>query len=176
MCNVANFPSRPRFSPFPSLDLNVESYPICRQPLALLLGQWDDEYISISSLWLWLQGLVLWARISVLLHIQRDPSYTSLPPAHAHFNHFCFTSVMQMMGVTTFSVLPRRRQEHLSQQLGEIWKMKKAGISLFSPNPVTYDPNMRNGMKMRTIQLGQNVYAQPDIWESSRKIQFCVQL
>lgn len=62
-----------------------------------------------------------------------------------------------MMGVTTFSVSPR--QEHLSQQLWEIWKMKEASASTFSPNPVTYDSNMRNGTEMRIIQLGQNVYA-----------------
>lgn len=170
-----SFPSQPHFFWFPSLDLNVESYPICRQPLALLLGQWDDEYISISSLWLWLKGPVPWARISVLLHIQRDPSYTSFLPVHAHFNHFRFTSRMQMTGVTALCALPRKTQRSCSScEKSEKWK--KAGISLFSPNPVTYESNMRNGTKMRTIQLGQNVYARSDIWESSRKKLFCVQL
>lgn len=37
-------------------------------------------------------------------------------------------------------------------------------------NPVTYDSKMRNGIKMRTIQLGQNVYAWSDTWDLSRKI------
>lgn len=95
------FPFWPHFfHPFPWLDSNAECYPICRQTLALLLGQWDDEYISISSLWLWLQGPILSAWISVLLHIQRDPSHASLLPTHALFN--------QTMGATTFSCTAKK--------------------------------------------------------------------
>lgn len=71
-----------RVFPFLSLQLNVESYPICRQPLALLLSQGDDEYISISSLWLRLQGPVQRARISYC--ISREIHHTQAFLQHIH--------------------------------------------------------------------------------------------
>lgn len=48
--------------------------------------------------------------------------------------------------------------------------MKEAGVSLFGPNLVTNDSNMRNGMNTRAVQLGQYVSARSDIWKSARKI------
>lgn len=93
----------------------------------------------------------------------------AFPPAHAHFNHIRFTPLMQRMGGTCCQE-EDRNSSHSSYEKSD--KMKEAGISLFSPDLVTNHSNMRNGIKMRLIQLGQYVYAQSDIWISARKIQF----
>lgn len=53
---------------------------------------------------------------------------------------------------------------------------EKKLLSLFNPNPVMRNSNVRNGRKMRTIQLGQHVYAPSNFWESSRKAESGVQL
>ena len=80
---------------------------------------------------------------------------------------------MQMMGGTRFFGVAKKKKKKRKKK-----KKKRTGTPLivlmrnlknergwriFGPNPVTYNSNMRNGMQMRIIQLGQYVYAPADI-------------